>query len=258
MKTPGTNHAKDARTRIRIDLHIHTVLSPCAEVEMIPPLIVQRAAELGLGLIAITDHNSAENVEAVQEAAKGFDIRVIPGMEVQTREEVHILCLFETLAQLQLWQERVYDALPAVKNRPDVFGAQFVVDATGDYVRENERLLLASVDLSTESVVASVRDLGGMAIAAHVDRPSYSILANLGFVPEELPLSGLEISPRATLESVCARYPGLDRWPIICSSDAHRLSDMCVAAEAVLAAPTFIELRLALEGRGGRSVELLA
>ena len=82
-----------------VDLHVHTVISPCAEVEMIPPLIVGRARELGLGAIAITDHNTAENVGAVQRAARDTGLVVLAGMEVQTREEAHILCLFDRLEQ---------------------------------------------------------------------------------------------------------------------------------------------------------------
>jgi len=105
------------------DLHIHTVLSPCAEVEMIPPLIVRRARELGLGLIAITDHNSAENVDSVQRAARGSGLKVLPGMEVQTSEEVHVLCLFDTLEQVLDWQECVFGSLPPLKNREEVLAA---------------------------------------------------------------------------------------------------------------------------------------
>jgi PHP family Zn ribbon phosphoesterase len=123
------------------DLHVHTVLSPCAEVEMIPPLIVKRASELALGIIAITDHNSAENVAAVIEAAESSDLTVLPGMEVHTREEVHLLCLFDSVQQALNWQEFVYAHLPPLRNNENLFGPQFVVDASGDLIRHNERLL---------------------------------------------------------------------------------------------------------------------
>lgn len=246
----------DLRT-YRIDLHIHTVVSACAEIEMIPPLIVRRALELGLDLIAITDHNTAENVEAVQDAARETTVQVMPGMEVQTREEAHILCLFDTAEQICAWQATVYNSLPSVKNSPEVFGAQYVVNATGDYVCENERLLLTSVGMSTENVVAGVRDLGGLPIAAHVDRPSYSLLSSLGFVPAGLDLAGLEISRRHTVESFRVAYPELGHWPLIGSSDAHRLSDLTVRTEAFMAGCTVAELELALQGSGGRYVRLV-
>lgn len=245
-------------TAMRLDLHVHTVLSPCAEVEMIPPLIVRRAREVGLDVIAIADHNAAENVEAVQRAARGSGLTVLPGMEVQTREEVHILCLFDTLEQLERWQEVIYTSLPPAKNRPEFFGPQFIVDETGDFVRMNERLLAAPVALSTEAVVALVTELGGLAIGAHVDRPSYSLLGNLGFVPEGLALAGLEISARGSVARLYSRYPGIERWPLIRSSDAHCLADLDVRTTATLEAPTIAELALALQGAEGRSITVMA
>jgi PHP family Zn ribbon phosphoesterase len=184
-----------------VDLHIHTVLSPCAEVEMIPPLIVRRAQELGLGMIAIVDHNCAANAQAVIEAAKGTGIAVLPGMEVQTREEVHLLCLFDTLEQAEAWQETVWSALPDQRNREAYFGAQYVVDATGDHLYTEDRLLSASASLSVEQVVAGANALGGICLPAHVDRPSFSILSNLGFIPPGLPIAGIELSRMALIST---------------------------------------------------------
>ena len=189
------------------DLHIHTVLSPCAEVEMIPPLIVRRARELGLGLIGITDHNSAENVAAVIEATEGSGVAVLPGIEVQTREEVHLVTLFDTAEQALTWQMEVYDHLPDLRNNEDHFGAQFVVDATGEYVRRNERFLLTSTDMSLEMVVAMVHDLGGLALPAHVDRPAFSLIANLGFVPPDLDVPAVEIFRSSQPLEVRRRFP---------------------------------------------------
>ncbi|MFN2169419.1 MAG: PHP domain-containing protein, partial [Anaerolineae bacterium] len=132
------------------DLHLHTVLSACAEVEMIPPLIVRRARELGLGLIAVTDHNAALNVQAVIDAAAGSGLAVLPGMEVQSREEVHLVCLFDTVEQVRAWQERVWAALPDRHNDGDFFGAQYVVDAGGEYLYTEKRLLSVAAALSVE------------------------------------------------------------------------------------------------------------
>jgi len=248
----------DAALRpIWVDLHVHTVLSPCAEVEMIPPLIVRRARELGLGLIAITDHNSAENVEAVQRAARGSGVAVLAGMEVQTREEAHILCLFDAAEQALAWQETVYASLPQLKNREDVFGAQFVVDETGDYRHTNERLLLASSSLSVEEVVSGVRALGGLCIAAHVDRQAYGLLANLGFIPSGLALAALELSRLMPLEEALTRYPQLRGWPLVVSGDAHRLSEMCAHTLITCGEPSVRELEWALQGKAGRKIKLL-
>lgn len=239
------------------DLHVHTVLSPCGEVEMIPPLIILQARKTGLDVLAITDHNSAENVAAVIEAAEGSGITVIPGMEVQTREEIHIICLFDTLQQVYRWQEVVYAHLPDQKNPDDVFGPQFVVDATGEFIRYNERLLLTSTSLSVEQAVEEVTREGGMCIAAHVDRPSYSLLSVLGFIPPGLDLAAVEVSPRTTPEEAWSRFPQLTNYPIVVSGDAHRLSEIIARTIFVVEDPSIAELRLALGKRHGRKSKVI-
>jgi len=238
----------------QVDLHIHSVASACAEVEMIPPLIVRRAADLGLNLIAITDHNSADNVRAVWEAAHDTGIAVLPGMEVQTREEAHILCIFDRLDQATSWHKLIDAHLPRRRNVAEVFGAQFVVDAEGELLRIDERLLATSVDLSVEEVVQGARDLGGIAIAAHVDRPGFSLLANLGFVPEGLALTALELTPWTDPEAFIQEHPELACWPLSWSSDAHRLGDMRVAMHIQMVEPSIEELELAFKGIDGRRV----
>jgi 3',5'-nucleoside bisphosphate phosphatase len=238
------------------DLHVHSVLSPCAEVEMIPPLIVKRALSLGLGLIAITDHNAAHNCAAVMRAAEGTGLTVLPGMEVQTGEEIHVLCLFDTLEQALTWQGTVFNHLPDRPNPEDVLGAQFVVDAQGDYLRTEGRLLLTSTDLSLDEVVRRVRALGGLPVPAHVDRPSFSLLANLGFVPPHLDVPALEIFRLTDPAALLAQHPDLAGWPLIRDSDAHRLDEMAPRLRLNLAAPAVAELAQALAGQAGRSYAL--
>jgi len=239
------------------DLHVHTVLSPCAEVEMIPPFIVQRAEELALGLIAITDHNSAENVAAVMEAARGRELAVLPGMEVQTKEEVHLLCLFQTVEQVLGWQEVVYAHLPPMKNKDEVFGPQFVVDASGDFVRYNDRLLLTSVSLSVGEVARAVQDREGLCIAAHIDRPAFSLLANLGFVPPDSHFAALELSRHAKADEMRQRNPSLAGYAFVSSGDAHRLDEMSDRTILTIEEPTIAEISLAFQGRDGRRVKIV-
>lgn len=239
------------------DLHVHTVLSPCAEVEMIPPLIVRRARELGLEVIAVTDHHAAHNVGAVIEAADGTGLTVLPGMEVQSREEVHLVCLFDTLQQVWAWQEQVFAALPDLDNNEAYFGAQFVVDASGDYRYTESRLLATSVALAVEEVVAGVQALGGIVLPAHVDRPSFSLLANLGFVPPGLQIAGLELSRRADPLEVAGRLPQTASYGRLVSGDAHRLEEMTARTLLKVTAPTVAEVAQALAGRNGRRVEIL-
>jgi 3',5'-nucleoside bisphosphate phosphatase len=232
-------------------LHIHTVLSPCAEVEMIPPLIVARALRLGIRLIAITDHNAAANCAAVMQAAAGSGLVVLPGMEVQTAEDVHVLCLFDTVEQALMWQGTVFDHLPDRPNPEEVLGPQYVVDAAGEYIRTETRLLLASTDLGLDETIQRVTALGGLAIPAHIDRPSFSLLANLGFVPPGLPVPALEIFRLTDPASLLAKHPALVSWSLIRGSDAHQLSDLRPSLRLSRDTLTVRALELALTAERG-------
>jgi hypothetical protein len=225
---------------------------------MIPPLIVQRALDVGLGLIAITDHNAAANCQAVIKAAAGTELAVLPGMEVQTSEEVHVVCLFDTSEQALTWQGIVFNHLPDLPNREEHFGAQFIVDAFGDYVRTESRLLATSVDLTLEDAVHRVNDLGGIAIPAHVDRPGYSLLANLGFVPPDLKAPALELFRLTRVADARARWPELATWPLIRSSDAHQLSEIDPSIRLNIGGRTVSELAMALRRQEGRSFSLVS
>ncbi len=231
---------------IYADLHLHTVLSACAEVEMIPPLIVRRALELGLNLIAVTDHNAAANCAAVMQAAEGTGLVVLPGMELQTAEEVHMLCLFETLEQVLTWQGVVFDHLPDLPNDEAVFGGQYVVDRDGDYIRTEGRLLATSTDLTIEEAARRVTTLGGLPIPAHIDRPTFSLLANLGFVPPDLPVPALEIFRLTEPVALVPQHPEIEAYPLMRNSDAHQLSDMRPGILFPAAEPSFAALRFAL------------
>jgi len=223
---------------------------------MIPPLIVRQALKLGLQLIAVTDHNSAANCAAVIQAAQGTGLAVLPGMEVQTAEEIHVICLFDTVEQALTWQGTVFDHLPDQANAEDLFGAQYVVDAEGEYLRTETRLLQTATDLPLEEILRRVKALGGLAIPAHVDRPSYSLLANLGFVPAGLDAPALEIFRLTDPAAAIARWPDLAPYPLIRSGDAHRLNEITPALKLTLAAPMVAELALALAGSNGRSFSL--
>jgi PHP family Zn ribbon phosphoesterase len=239
---------------VTADLHVHTVLSACAELEMLPELILEQAQKLGLELLAVTDHNSSENAAAMVSAARDTGITVLPGMEVQTREEVHVLCLFDTLEQAGTWQAVVYAHLPPVKNKEEVFGTQIVLDAEGNAVGRNERLLLTSTFLSFDEVVRQVRGLGGLCIPAHVDRPAYSVIANLGFVPPELGLPGVEISYLVGVERAREKFGQLKDYSLVGNGDAHRLKELVRRTTWKVEALTVAELALALAGEGGRGV----
>lgn len=236
------------------ELHVHTVLSPCAEVEMIPPLIVQTALERGIQLLAITDHNACANLAAVQQAAAGTGLVVLPGLEIQTREEVHSLCLFDQLEQALELEALIRAHLPALENNIEYFGEQFVVDATGEFIRRETQLLLTSANLSLKELHQAVTRLGGLVIPAHVDRQAFGLLANLGLVPTDIPLAALEISRHLLPGEARQKYPSLKNLPLLQGGDAHRLTELLGANQFTLAAPTLPEIRLALQQAAGRAL----
>lgn len=192
---------------------------------MTPNNIVNMACLKGLDAIAVTDHNSAENVEAVMKVGSKKGIIVVPGIEVQSREEVHLLCYFARLKPLLELQQKVYDHL-AGKNRPDYFGEQVVMDEEDRITGHSDRLLIGSVSLSVEQIVNMVIKMGGKIVPAHVDRTSYSIISNLGFIPQDLDIKSIEISRPGEADNFLRQHRGLKRYRIIHSSDAHRLEDI--------------------------------
>ena len=239
----------------RLDLHIHTVLSPCTEIaDMTPRAIVRAALARDLDMIAICDHNSARNVAATRRAAEHTGLTVIPGIEITALKEVHVLGLFASTDEVLAVQEEVYARLYG-ENDEDVFGFQVVVDED-DLVEDLEkRLLISATTLSTERVVDLIHGFGGLAVASHVDRSGFGIFGQLGFIPPGLQLEALEVSKRSDFERVRGRYPQCRDYPLIMSSDAHFLADIGSAITlARMAEPTFDELSKALAGEEGRGI----
>jgi PHP family Zn ribbon phosphoesterase len=219
---------------------------------MIPPLIVREALERGIGLIAITDHNASANAWAVIEAAQGTELVVLPGMELQTREEVHLLCLFDHLEQLQEWQQKVDEQLPNIPNNVDFFGEQFMVDASGDFLRREERLLTNSTHFELGQATQAITRLGGLAIPAHVDRKANGLIEILGLIPPDF--EALEISRHISVAAAYQKFPQLHSCPLIQGGDVHFLDGFLGRTEFELAAPTIAEIRMALRAEAGRKI----
>ncbi len=233
----------------KADLHIHSCLSPCASEDMVPIKIIKKAFQEGLDLIAITDHNSILNVEAFIEAAlllKPNSVEIVPGIEVQSNEEVHMICLFENMEKAKSFHDYIESFLPNKKNRRDLFGDQSIVDSNGDLRCVEEKLLLNSLDLNMSEIVHKTKELGGISIAAHIDRPSFSLLSVLGFIPVELDINGLELSKKSMPEEYIKQLK-LEKYPVICSSDAHYLSDIGKAYSYFKGEPSFSSLKEALK-----------
>jgi len=237
-------------------MHIHTCLSPCGDWGMSPKKIIQKSLEKNLDIIGICDHNSAENVEAVIKAGYGKGIRVVPGIEICSKEEVHVLSIFETTKQSVLMQEYIYDNLPG-KNSPERFGYQVVTDENDEVDRENQRLLIGATTLKIEEIVDKIHSLNGLCIASHVDRPAFGIISQLGFIPPDLPLDGVEISWRIRPLEAMKQIPDIKRFPFITSSDAHFPYDIGKAiTKFFISEPTIDEIRLALAGKNYRRIEV--
>jgi 3',5'-nucleoside bisphosphate phosphatase len=252
---PKRRGRKVALREYRLDLHIHTVLSPCTEIaEMTPRAIVRRALEKGLDMIAICDHNSARNTAATVRAAKGSTLKVIPGIEITSSEEVHFVGLFPTPASVEAVQEEVYSHLYG-ENKEEVFGYQVVVDEDDQVDDLDRRLLIGATTLRAEKVVDLIHQFGGLAIASHVDRGGFGIFSQLGFIPDTLKLDALEVSRRTDFQAARQRYPQCRDYTLIASSDAHTLEDVgIVTTVGRMAEPSLAELRKALQGLDGRAI----
>lgn len=211
---------------MKADLHIHTALSPCASDDMTPNNIVNMAYLKGLDAIAITDHNSSKNVEAAMEVAKNVGIKLIPGMEIQSKEDIHIICLFRSLESLFKLQSLVDENLNKVPNRPDIFGNQIILDSNDNKVGYEENLLLSSVNLSVEQILNSVAGFGGVPVPAHIDRQGNGMIGVLGFIPDDLPIEYLEISRGCDRQNLLKQNKYLSKYILYTSSDAHALGNI--------------------------------
>ena len=221
---------------------------------MTPRAIVRTALDKGLDMIGICDHNSSRNTAAVGRAARNTGLTVIPGMEVTSSEEVHIVGLFPTDEATESLQEEVYARLPGL-NDEEVFGYQVVVDEEDMVEDLDQRLLIGATTLNSHKVVSIIHRLGGLAVAAHIDRQSFGIFSQLGFIPDDLELDALEISWRTNYKEAREKYPQCRGYSLIRSSDAHTLEDVGkISSTARMAGPSFDELRKAFAGEQGRAI----
>lgn len=235
------------------DLHIHTCLSPCASLDLSPRNIVDRAKFQGLDVIAITDHNTAKNVQVVMRLGEKGGLKVIPGMEVQSREEIHLLTLFPDWPATAAWAEEVSRSLPEMNNDPLIFGDQPIVDEEGNILEFESRLLLNSLRLSAEEIIRLVAGKGGLTIPSHFDRGSFSLLSQLGFIPPNMPLEALEMSRSRNSYPEGVWREGPQTLPLIASSDAHRPEEVGSGRTIFLMAKAALnEIRLAFRNQEGR------
>jgi len=208
------------------DLHIHSCLSPCGDDDMTPANIAGMAAVKGLDVIALTDHNSCKNCPAILKHGEEYGITVIPGMELTTAEEVHVVCLFPALGDAMAFDGYVYEHLLPIKNREDIFGKQQIMDADDQVTGNVERLLIGATDISFDQVFGLVEAYRGIAYPAHIDKSTTSLLSNLGFVPPDSSFTCAEISTFDHLHQIQKEHPYFLQCKMLSSSDAHYLEDI--------------------------------
>lgn len=235
--------------RFIADLHIHTCLSPCAELDMTPLRIIDAAVKKGIDVIAISDHNSAENAGIAVKIAKGRGIKVLPAMEITSYEEAHVLAIFDSIENVMNMQKIVYKSLPDGINDERLSGYQVVVNEKDEVLRFNKRILFGATSLSLNTLVNNIHSFGGIAVASHIDKEVFSVISQLGFIPDDIAFDALEISyntKRQRAESVFGVYRSI---PWITSSDAHRLNDIGRRTTSFfLEEMTFEEIKMALKG----------
>ena len=239
----------------RADLHVHTVLSPCGDLEMTPAFIIRRAKACGLDIVGITDHNSTLQCAEVKRIGEREGVFVLCGAELTTQEEVHCLAFMEDLEKLNLFQSYLSRYLPPIKNKPDLFGYQLIVNELEEILDEAPYLLISALSQSIEQVEREIHRLGGLFIPAHIDKQKDSLLSQLGFVPPDLQVDALEVSYRTCPDKLPVQQK---KYTYISSSDAHYPDEFSRRQTLFhIETLTFDEIRKALHGEEGRTVEIV-
>lgn len=208
------------------DLHIHSCLSPCGDMDMTPNNIAGMAMIKELNIIALTDHNTARNAPALIKAAEQFGIIVLPGMELMTEEEVHVVCLFSETEDALAFDSYVYDRLLKIKNKPDIFGPQILMNENDEPVGEEEYLLINATRIPFDGVYDAVTAHNGIMIPAHLDKSTTSLISNLGMIPPDSKFTCAEVKDLTKLHGLLHAHPYLENCRIISDSDAHYLEDI--------------------------------
>jgi PHP family Zn ribbon phosphoesterase len=238
----------------RADIHIHTLLSPCGDLEMSPANIVQRASLLGLDILGIADHNSTKHAPLIKKLAEEKGIFTLCGAEVTTKEEVHCLAFFENESLLKKFQSYLDEHLPDIKNDPKYFGYQVVTDEEEMITEEVDKLLISAIGQTIDQVQQKVCDLSGIFIPAHIDRSKFSLTSQLGFVPPDIKADAFEVSVHSSKEKMLKMFPYLQKFSFVRGSDAHYIEHLGSSYSLFrMEEITFEEIRKALhqeEGRG--------
>lgn len=221
----------------RYDFHMHSCLSPCGDNDMTPSNIAGMAALMGLDIIAITDHNTSKNAASVMAAGQEAGVLVIPGMELCTAEEAHIVCLFETLEGAMGFDGYIYKNMPHIANKAEIFGEQRMLSRSDELVGQEENLLLVSSFVGVDDVCALAKEYGGIALPAHVNRDSYSVIAALGSIPPEAGFAAFEATRDCDMEALFRTNPELEGLKAVRDSDSHYLETLAESEAHTISLP---------------------
>lgn len=212
----------------RCDLHVHSCLSPCGDDDMTPGNIAGMAVLNGLQIVALTDHNTTKNCPAFFKLAKQYGLIPVAGVELTTSEDVHAVCLFRDLDTAMAFGEWIEGKKMRVKNEPDIFGHQMVVDENDEPCGEEEYLLINAVSVSLDEAFDEVARRGGVCYPAHIDRSANGMIAMLGDFPPEPAFTAFELNDITSYEDTVARFPIIGERGLVhvASSDAHYLTDI--------------------------------
>jgi PHP family Zn ribbon phosphoesterase len=239
----------------KADLHIHTLLSPCGDLDMTPSEIVRLAKERGLDIIGITDHNTTKHCKLAREYGAQAGIYVLTGVEITTKEEAHCLAFFNSDDALDAFDRYLQENLSNIPNVPDKFGYQVQIDRDENIVYEEPRFLPSAILKTIEEVADKVHALNGLFIPAHIDRPKFSVPSQLGFIPFDLDVDAVEISRNTTKEDYLAKNKYLQQKTFIQSSDAHYPNQIgSTYCYFNMENISFEEIKLALHQKEGRGV----
>ena len=208
------------------DLHIHSCLSPCGDDDMTPNNIAGMATLNGLNIVALTDHNTCKNCPAFFEACKRYGIIPVAGMELSTAEDIHLVCLFPELEMAMAFDKEIENHLPSIKNRPEVFGNQLILDGEDEKLGEEEKLLIMATDLWAADAIALARSYGAHVRPAHIDRTSNGMISILGDIPREYEFNVVEFRDKDNEADYFRDYPSIEGCRVVICSDAHRLVDI--------------------------------
>jgi len=241
----------------RADLHIHSVLSPCSDLYMSPVNIIHKAKERKLDIIGITDHNSTKQCKVCSEIGEKNGIFVLCGAEITTKEEVHCLTFFENDEKLFAFQKFIEAHLPDIKNDVQRFGYQLLVDEAENITGEEDILLSSALNVSIDDLADKVHELNGLFIPAHVNRPKFSLISQLGFIPPDIKADALELTRHISKEDFLKQYPYLKAFPIVQNSDSHYIDSIGeVITVFEMNKISYVEIFNTFAGKQGRKVDV--